>query len=93
MFSGIGGGHCSCETCEGSHIGVFQCSGSHCGFDVRDGICVDPPLCRGTSQGIYGSRTTGLVCEGETVGKIGEVDEVREILCLWSVSSAARIET
>ena len=31
---------------------------------VRDGICVDPPLCRGTSQGMYGSRIKGLVCEG-----------------------------
>ena len=27
---------------------------------VRDGICVDQPLCRGTSQGIYGSRIIGL---------------------------------
>ena len=32
-----------------------------------------------------------FVCEGETVGKTGEVDEkVRENLCLWSVSGAAR---
>ena len=46
--------------------------------DVRDGICVDPPLCRGTSQGIYGSRFIGIVCEGETVGQIGEVDEKGE---------------
>ena len=37
---------------------------------VRDGICVDPPLCRGTSQGKCGSSTTALVCVGETVGKI-----------------------
>ena len=32
---------------------------------MRDGICVDPSLCRD----IYGLRITGLVCEGETVGK------------------------
>ena len=31
---------------------------------VRDGICVDPPLCRGTSQGKYGSKTIDLVCQG-----------------------------
>ena len=42
---------------------------------VRDGICVYPPLCRGTSQGIYGLRIIGLVCQGETVGKIGEVGQ------------------
>ena len=41
-------------------------------------MCVDPPLCRGTSQGIFGSRIIGLVCKGETVGKIGEVDEMGE---------------
>ena len=45
---------------------------------MRDGICVDPPLCRGTSQGKYGSRTIDLVCVGETVGKVGEVDEMGE---------------
>ena len=45
---------------------------------VRNGMCVDPPLCRGTSQGILGSRIIGLVCKGETVGKIGEVDEMGE---------------
>ena len=45
---------------------------------MRDGICVDPPLCRGTSQGKYGSRTVDLVCAVETVGKIGEVDEMGE---------------
>ena len=62
---------------------------------VRDGICVDLPLCHGTSQGIYGSRFIGLLCEGETVGKVGEVDEIgeRENFCLWSVSGAARNET
>ena len=48
---------------------------THLSSLVRDGICVDPQLCRGTSQGTYGSRIIGLVCKGETVGKIGEVDE------------------
>ena len=54
---------------------------------VRDGICVDPPLCRGTSQGVFGSRIIGLVCEGETVGKTGEVDEMgeRELVLVVSV--------
>ena len=45
---------------------------------MRDGICVDPPLCRGTSQGKYGSRTIDFVCAGETVGKIREVNEMGE---------------
>ena len=45
---------------------------------MRGGICVDPPLCRGSSQGMYGSCTEGLVCYGETVGKKGEVDEMGE---------------
>ena len=45
---------------------------------MRDGICVDPPLCRGTSQGFYGSRIIGLVCKRETVGKKGEVDDMGE---------------
>ena len=40
--------------------------------------CVDPPFGRGTSQGKYGSSTIDLVCVGETVGKIGEVDEMGE---------------
>ena len=54
---------------------------------MRDGICVDPPLCSGTSQGVYGSRITGLVCKDETVGKIGEVDEMceRELVLVVSV--------
>ena len=57
---------------------------------MGDGICVDPPLCRGTSQGIYiymGSRIIGLVCKGETVGKKGEVDEMgeRELVLVVSV--------
>ena len=44
-------------------------------------------LCRGTSQGKYGSRTIDLVCVGETVGKIGEVDEIgeRELVLVVSV--------
>ena len=45
---------------------------------MRGGICVEPPLCCGTSQGIYGSKITGVVCKGETVGKTGEVDEMGE---------------
>ena len=54
---------------------------------MRDGICVDPPLCRGTSQGNYGSRAIDLVCAGETVGKMGEVDETgeRELVLVVSV--------
>ena len=56
-------------------------------FCVRDGICLDPPLCRGASQGMYGLRIKGLVCEGETVGKIGEVDEMgqRELVLVVTV--------
>ena len=46
---------------------------------VRDGFCADSPLCRGTSKGKYGSRTIDLVCAGETVGMIGEIDEISEI--------------
>ena len=54
---------------------------------MRDGICVDPPLCRGTSQGKCGSSTIDLVCVGETVGKIGEVDEMggRDLVLVVSV--------
>ena len=54
---------------------------------VKDGICVDPPLCSGRSQGKYGSRIIGLVCAGETVEKIGEVDEMgeRELVLVVSV--------
>ena len=48
-------------------------------FCVRDGICVDPPLCRGTSQGKYGSRIIDVARVSETVGKIGEVDEMGEV--------------
>ena len=49
-------------------------------LSVRDGICVDPPLCRGTSQGKFSSCTEGLVCVGEIVGKIGEVVERGHVL-------------
>ena len=54
---------------------------------ARGGICVDPPLCRGPSQGFYCSRFKGLVSEGETVGKRGEVDErcERELVLVVSV--------
>ena len=54
---------------------------------ARDVICVDPPLCHGTSQGFFGSKTTGLVCEGETVGQKREVDEMveRELVLVVSV--------
>ena len=45
------------------------------GTIVRDGIGVGPLLCRGPSQGADGLRFIGFACEGETVGKIGEVDE------------------
>ena len=45
---------------------------------MRDGICVDPPHCRGSSQGILGSRIKELACKSETVGKIGEMDEIGE---------------
>ena len=44
-------------------------------------------LCRGPSQGKCGSRIIRLVCKCETVGKIGEVDEMgeRELVLLVSV--------
>ena len=51
---------------------------------MSDEICVDPPLCRGTSQGKYGSCAKGLVFVGEIVGKIGEVGE-RELVLVVSV--------
>ena len=50
----------------------------------RDGICVDPPLCRGPSQGEYSSCTKGRVRVGEIVGKTGEVGE-RELVLVVSV--------
>ena len=62
-------------------------------LSVRDGICVDPPLCRGTSQGLYGSRIIGLVRKGETVGKIGEVDEMDETELVLVVSVRCGKET
>ena len=54
---------------------------------MRDGICVDPPLCRGPSQGLFGLTIRGLVCKGETVEKIGEVDKMgdRELVLVVSV--------
>ena len=54
---------------------------------MRDGICVDPPLCRGTPQGKYGSSIKDLVGAGETVGKVGEVNEMgeRELVLVVSV--------
>ena len=48
--------------------------------DVRDGIRVEPPLCREPSQGKYGSCTKDLVCVCETVGKIGEMGEIELVL-------------
>ena len=53
-------------------------------YSVTDGICVDPPLCRATSQGKYVSCTKDLVSVGETVGKKGEESE-RELLLVVSV--------
>ena len=55
---------------------------------MRDGIFVDPPLCRGTSQETYVSRIKGLVCKSETVEKMGEVDEMdeREFVLVVSVT-------
>ena len=54
---------------------------------MKDGICVDPPLCRGTSEGKYGSRGhRSGGCVGETVGKIGEVDEKGERELVLEVS-------
>ena len=68
-------GRSSCPLCQDRNIPLHQRRNSPCSVHhefVRDGICVDP-LCRGTSQGKCGSWTIGLVCDGETVGKIGEV--------------------
>ena len=54
---------------------------------ARARICVGPPLCREPSQGTCGLRIIELVCEGETVGKIGEVEEMgqRELVLVLSV--------
>ena len=49
---------------------------------MGDGICVDPPPCRGSSQGKYGSCAKGLGCEGGNVGKIGEVSERARVLVI-----------
>ena len=49
-----------------------MCALSVGSLPVRDGICVYPPLCRGTSQGKIVSSTKDLVCVGEDVGKMGE---------------------
>ena len=53
---------------------------------VRDGICVDPPLCRGSSQGKYGSCSKSLVCVGEIVGEMSE----RELVLVVSVRYGKR---
>ena len=45
---------------------VFDSLTSVMALFVRDGICVDPPLCHGTSKGKYGSRTIDVVCVGES---------------------------
>ena len=68
---------------------LFQCLSFSCfsfSVSVRDGFCADSPLCRGTSQGKYGSKTIDLVCAAETVGMIGEIDEIREIELVLVVS-------
>ena len=57
---------------------------------VRDGMCVDSPLSRGTSQSIYGSRIIGLVCKSETVGMRREVDETGERELVVSVGCGKR---
>ena len=69
---------------------VYNClahgrAGRACGPQcVRDGVCADPPPCRGTSQGNCGFCAKGPVCVGEIVGKIGEVGE-RELVPVVSV--------
>ena len=47
---------------------------------MKNGICADPPLCRGTSQGKYSSCAKGRV----RVGRTGEVGE-RELLIVDGV--------
>ena len=44
-------------------------------------MCVDPPLCRGISQGTHGSCAKDLVCVGEIVGQIGEVGGRELVAC------------
>ena len=56
-------------------------------------MCVDPSLCRGTRRVNMG-RGPEILCVGETVGKVGEVDEMGERACACvSVSGAAKNET
>ena len=58
---------------------------------VRDGICVDPPLCRGTSQGIFRVENhRACVQKVRTVGKVGEVDEMGERELVLVVSFSVR---
>ena len=47
---------------------------------MSDGICVDPPHFRGSSQGEFGSSTKGLLCVGQIAGKIGEVSDGELVL-------------
>ena len=53
-------------------------------FNVGDGMSVDPPLCRGSSQGFHGSCTKRLDCEGENDWKVGEAGE-RELVLVVCV--------
>ena len=71
--------HVNAETAHRSCPQQIRGNGTVC---VKDGICVDPPLCCGTSQGKYGSCTKGLVCLGKIVGKIGEVGERELVLAV-----------
>ena len=57
---------------------------------VRDGICVAPPLCRGTSQGKQRSCTEGLVYVGDVAGNTGEVDE-RELVLVVGVKCGKKM--
>ena len=75
---------CCCRT--EAETGFVPTSAQTFAVHVRDGICVDPPLCRGPSQGIHGLGFTVLVCEGETVGQIGVVEKgERELVLVVSV--------
>ena len=51
---------------------------------MGNGISVDLPLRRGSSQGMYGSCTKRLECEGEDDWKIGEAGE-RELVLVVNV--------
>ena len=57
---------------------------------VRDGMCVDPSLCRGSAQ-VFGSSSRRQNCKADNDRKIGEVCERERVMC--SVTSAARDET